>query len=76
MWRGVQYWPRFLSHSGLYRSTAEVLLTESKGELLCQSSLMGQECGSRGAESLLSSVTLHAEWDSASRSYRDSPSSE
>jgi len=76
MWRSAQYWLCFLSHSGLYHSIAEVLPTERKGEMLCQSSLMGQECGSSGAESHLSSVILQAEWDSASRSYWESPSSQ
>lgn len=39
-----------------------------------ESSLTGQESGSSGVESLLSSVILHAEWDSASRSYWDNSS--
>lgn len=76
MWRGAQYWPRFLSHSGAYRGIAEVLPTESKGELRCQSSLTGQERGSRGTESLLPSGILHAEQDSADRSYWGAPSSQ
>lgn len=76
MWRGAQYWPRFLFHSGVYRGIAEVLPAKSKGELRCQSSLTGQECGSRGTESLPPSGILHAEQDSADSSYWGTPSSQ